>query len=175
MSMAVERLRSLIKSSGKTGYKASIYISTLAKLASLASESLEMVRKARCLAASKGKCRSSGSANFCVVGCAHINYLEYEGRSIIWKYKSGTGSIIIEESRLEFNTSKAKLILEPRKLVVTLSSYGGGVASEVDITNVDEVIKHNYDIRVAHREASSLVSNISRNLTMCARASALTC
>ena len=175
VSTVVNRLESLIKSSGKTGYKASIHLSTLAKLASLISESLEAANRAKCLGSAKGGCRSSGSKVVCMLGCAHIVYMEEGATRTIWKYKTNPGSIRIDDSSVEIGTGRAKLSIGSRMVRVMLLSPEGWITSEIDLSDPDSVFTNNYDIKIAYKEAGRLVSEISRNLRMCTRLSALSC
>ena len=175
MSAVAARLEEIIRRTQKTGYKASVYMGILSKLASLADDAKTLAGLAQCYGAARDLCKKKGDSVLCTLGCGGINALQSGKEWIVWKYGSNAFSVRVSDDKVELKTERTRLVIEPSKAMVYLRAGEGWEEIEVDLRSPDEVYDKGYFIRYAVRDVGKPLTVAIGDLRACARQYAITC
>ncbi len=175
MSTVVSRLEDIIRKTPKSGYKASVYLGIVSKLASLAEEAKTLVDLAQCYGAARELCRKRGDTVLCTLGCGGINASQAGGEWAVWKYGSNAFAARVSDGRVELKTEKTRLVIEPSRAIVYLRAGEGWDEVQVDLRDPDEVFEKGYFIRYAVRDVGKPLTVAIADLRACARQAAIAC
>lgn len=174
MSTVVQRIEDLIRRTPKAGYKASVYLGLLSKLASLADEALTLAHYVECYGAARGLCKRAGGATLCSLGCGGL-FASRSGEARIWKIGSNAFSAILSDGGVELRTERTRLAIEPGKVKVYLRAGGSWEIVEVDLRDQDDVYRKSYFIRYAVRDVGRPLTVAVNDIRACAREAAIAC
>jgi hypothetical protein len=175
MSLVVKRLGEALARAPKSGYKASIYTGVVSKLISMAENALRAAELAQCIGLSKESCRKRDDTVICDPDCANIFLVSRGEERSILKVGSNAIGVSISGSRVEIKSKGAGIVLEPGKAVILLPAGDKWVPNEIDLTDIDDVVRKVYFIKYAVRKVDTRLEVTLRDLTSCSRRSGLTC
>jgi len=175
LSAVAARLEEIIRRTPKTGYKASVYMGILSKLASLADDAKTLADLAQCYGAARELCKKKGETVLCTLGCGGINALRRDGEWAVWKFGSNAFAAKVEEGRVELKTEKTRLVIEPSQVKVYLRAGEGWDEITVDLRDQDDVFRKGYFIRYSVRDVGKPLTVAINDLRACARQYAITC
>lgn len=175
MSTVAARLEDMIRRTPKSGYKASVYMGILSKLASLAEEARILAGLAQCYGAARDLCKKRGGDVLCTLGCGGVNAMQRDGDWLIWKYGSNAFSAVVSDGRVELKTERTRLVIEPSRALVYLRAGDAWDEIAVDLRNQDDVFEKGYFIRYAVRDVGKPLAVAINDLRACARQYAIAC
>jgi len=174
MSTVVQRIEDLIKRTPKAGYKASVYLGLLSKLASLADEVSTLAHYIECYGAAKESCKKRGGATLCVLKCGGL-FAAKDGKMRIWKIGTNAFSAILSDGGVELRTERTRLVIEPGEIKVYLRAGESWEIVEADLRDQDDVYSKSYFIRYAIRDVGRSLAVAVSDIRSCARESAIAC
>jgi len=166
--VVASRLETIMDRVPREGAKAAVALGIIERVREIVDAAMTAVKLAECVGAAKGTCKET----FCDPACARI-FMVKEGETIrIGKYRSNTLGVTIEQGRVIFATSKAKLIVDSSG---TVEVYLVGINENINISDVNDVYRKSYMLKRAIREVGGRIDVIVSDLRSCARANAIVC
>lgn len=165
LSPSISRIEGIIGRQRRAGYRASLVVSTLARLVGLEKSVEALARAASCYGSSRGSCTRSGQLTLCRTPCTEVYVLQGAGETVLWRIKGGAFKARISDGSLELSARKAWMAIRGEEL--SYSMQGGAGARNLRLSEEDEVYRASYELGYVLKRLSRPVDRTLHSLAMC--------